>query len=314
MSQSVELRDRSILRTWRHPAIGLPGIWTVIAVVGLVDAVWCVAVDATFTGVVPCVAILAVFMMTAAVYRASGRSIAIADGVEAIAIWFAFAGVGGVLSYLAMRSGRPFVDAFYAAADAKLGFVWSQWYAQVGRHPLVGLVLALCYDSLMPQAGMVAMLGFFGYGARVREFFWVAALSMGVTILIAGLFPAGSAPVFFGVGPQPGYYLDTLALRSDVPVTFALSHMNGIVSFPSYHAALALAYVWALRNFGLLTWAAIALNIVMVISTLVPGGHYLVDPIAGVAMAAAAIMITRHLLRPVAPPVDSTMRRMPGSG
>jgi hypothetical protein len=314
MPQSVELTGRFVGRAWRHPAVGMPGLWTVIAVGGLVDAVWAAAVHTTFSGVVPCVAILAILMATAAVYRGSGRSATIADGVEAIALWFAFAGVGCALSYLAFRSGRPLVDASYAAADLKLGFVWPEWNAQVGRHPLVGLVLALCYDSLMPQAGMVALLGFFGHGARVREFFWVAALSMGVTILIAGLFPAGSAPVFFGIRPQADYYLDILALRSDGAVTFALSHMNGIVSFPSYHAALGLAYVWAFRNFGLLTWGVIVLNTAMIISTVVPGGHYLVDPIAGIALAAAAIMITRRLLPPVVPPGESPMLRLPASG
>ncbi len=314
MSHSVELPRQGVARARRYPAVGWPGIWAVIAVTGLVDVVWSAAARTSFTGVVPCAAILALLMATAAFYRASGRSGTIADGVEAIAVWFAFAGVGCVLSYLAVRAGRPFADAFYAAADARLGFVWPDWYAQVDRHPLLALCLSVCYDTMLPQAGLVALLGFFGHGARVREFFWVAAVARGVTILITGLFPARSAPVFFDVGPQPAYDPDIVTLRSDGPVTFALSHMNGIVSFPSYHAALALAFVWAFRKFGRLSWAAIGLNAVMVVSTLVPGGHYLVDPIGGLATAAAAILVTRRLLPPLPQPVDPPMPRPPASG
>jgi membrane-associated phospholipid phosphatase len=51
--------------------------------------------------------------------------------------------------------------------------------------------------------------------------------------------------------------------------------------------------VRAFRGYGWVTGAAVAMNIAVIISALVPGGHYLVDLIAGVAVAIVAIIVTR---------------------
>ncbi len=240
-----------------------------------------------------CVIVVTILLAFAIPYRASGRSRSIADGLEAVAIWSAFTTVGGVLTHLAMRTHRPLTDASFAQADARLGFSWLAWQAAVMSHQFLATVLHLCSATLAPQLLATVLLGFLGHGERVREFLWAAILSIDVTTIIAGLLPAASAPALFGVDPGVARYQDTLILRGDAPATFTLHHLTGLVSFPSYHAVLAVMLVRAFRGYGWITGAAVAMNIAVIISALVPGGHYLVDLIAGVAVAIVAIIVTR---------------------
>jgi membrane-associated phospholipid phosphatase len=160
-------------------------------------------------------------------------------------------------------------------------------------HQFLATVLHLCSATLAPQLLATVLLGFLGHGERVREFLWAAILSIDVTTIIAGLLPAASAPALFGVDPGVARYQDTLIFRGDAPATFTLHHLTGLVSFPSYHAVLAVMLVRAFRGYGWITGAAVAMNIAVIISALVPGGHYLVDLIAGVAVAIVAIIVTR---------------------
>jgi membrane-associated phospholipid phosphatase len=84
---------------------------------------------------------------------------------------------------------------------------------------------------------------------------------------------------------------------------FALSGMTGVVSFPSFHTAMALAYCWAFRKTGIVGGAIIALNIVMLCAVPFFGGHYLVDMIAGAAamlIALAVLKTAQQLKKPIA--------------
>jgi hypothetical protein len=297
MSQSARLFDRSVSRTWRYPVLGMPGIWLVIIATGACEVVWAKAVGVTFTITFISWLLAAVVMAFAVPYRVSGRSVTIADGLEVIAICSVFTHAGCVLTYLAARTNRPLVDAAYAAADAQFGFSWPAWQAAVVGHPFVEGVLHCCYTAMWPQLAGVVLLAFMGYGTRAREFIWTAIVALGLTTLIAGWFPAEGAPAFFGINLAGRDYQDILELRGTAPVTFALDHLTGIVTFPSYHAALAVAYIRVYRKFGWWTWAAIIVNAMMTISALASGGHYLVDLLGGIIVAVMAIGATRWAMR-----------------
>ncbi|WP_354047340.1 phosphatase PAP2 family protein [Bradyrhizobium sp. LB12.1] len=60
---------------------------------------------------------------------------------------------------------------------------------------------------------------------------------------------------------------------------------EGIISFPSLHAALGLLFLlalWPVRYFG---WIAALLNVAMIAATPVDGSHYFCDVVAGLAIA-----------------------------
>src|SRR5438477_606660 len=96
---------------------------------------------------------------------------------------------------------------------------------------------------------------------------------------------------------DPRAYLDQV--RDLAPVREGtLRHLDlfslaGIVTFPSFHAASALLYAWALWPVRWIRPVAIIANAAMLASTPIDGGHYFVDLIAGAAIAAASIAAAR---------------------
>jgi membrane-associated phospholipid phosphatase len=93
--------------------------------------------------------------------------------------------------------------------------------------------------------------------------------------IAGGFLPASSTswPVFLGL--RDGTLHTLHGLRSE-----------GIITFPSLHAGLAVLFAVALWRLRGLRWAALLLNILMLVATPLCGSHYLVDVIAGGALAA----------------------------
>ena len=71
--------------------------------------------------------------------------------------------------------------------------------------------------------------------------------------------------------------------------------MEGIITFPSYHAALAIVLGWALWQVAWLRWPGVVVNGLVVAATPIDGGHYFVDVFAGAVIAALAIAAARSL-------------------
>lgn len=71
------------------------------------------------------------------------------------------------------------------------------------------------------------------------------------------------------------------------------SVMTGLVVFPSLHAAAAAILAWAYARLG--RWAApfVVLNLLMIVSAIVVGGHYLTDVVAGLGVAGLSIIGAR---------------------
>ena len=71
--------------------------------------------------------------------------------------------------------------------------------------------------------------------------------------------------------------------------------LSGIVTFPSFHAASAVLYAWALWAVRWMRPVALLANGAMLAATPLNGGHYFVDVIAGMAIAALAIVAARRV-------------------
>lgn len=204
----------------------------------------------------------------------------------------------GVLSYLSLASSGPLVDAPLQAADRALGFDWMAGYQFLKSQPLLTTILGWAYGSMVYQALYFCVLfALMGKKNELREMFWL--------VLVMGLFTSLGVMLFPALGP---FKLFDLAGGSFVPemeriksghdMHFALAKMTGVVSFPSFHTAMALAYIWGFRNTGPIGWAAIALNLVMLCAIPWYGGHYLVDMIAGAVVMLVSLAIVRIALRP----------------
>jgi PAP2 superfamily len=74
-----------------------------------------------------------------------------------------------------------------------------------------------------------------------------------------------------------------------------LGNMTGIVTFPSFHAAASIIYLWALWPIWWLRPVSLFVNGLLLLSTPIHGGHYFIDVFAGIAMVFICIWIVRRL-------------------
>jgi membrane-associated phospholipid phosphatase len=71
----------------------------------------------------------------------------------------------------------------------------------------------------------------------------------------------------------------------------------GMVSFPSFHAASAAIYAWAMWPIRSVRWVFLILNAALIFSTMPEGDHYLTDVIGGLVVAWVAVAVTSRLYR-----------------
>jgi len=90
-------------------------------------------------------------------------------------------------------------------------------------------------------------------------------------------------PVFFGL--RDGSFRHLVAEGAE-----------GIISFPSLHAALGLLFLLALWPVRYLGWIGVLLNVAMIAATPVDGSHYFSDVAAGLTIALLSWVAVRRAL------------------
>ena len=222
------------------------------------------------------------------------------------------------MTYIAASANLPLVDAPLMALDRALGLDWMAYFNFIySRHALLyGTVLA--YGMIGWQVfGVPIVLGATRRFRRLQEFTLAFAVALVVTTAISVFTPAMGTYDFLHVTTDPnvftpGAYHDQL---HDLPMVrdgslrqLDLMNLTGIVTFPSFHSAAAVLYLWAFWPVRWFRPVAVVANIAMLLATPLGGGHYFVDVLAGIAVAAAAIMaaqwiaglLTRPAMQPVA--------------
>jgi hypothetical protein len=269
-----------------------PMAWAMIFLLLIAEVVWAWQIGLTIGGAGSYVCASAAPLMISALYRRRNRRIA--NMAEAWALWFAFTPTVVVLTYLAATSVLPLQDDLLAHLDQALGFDWLVWRKWVEARPAVSWALVFAYFSLVPQT-IFALIYFpaTGKSERVGELFLLSGAAAAVTASIWAIVPAlGPFAKYFSFDVP--YVQDVSMLRASGPWHFELWTMGGIVTMPSYHTVMALLIAYAFRHTGPLGFAIAALNSAMLLSVLPIGGHYLVDVLAGSAIAFGVVAIQRR--------------------
>jgi hypothetical protein len=206
--------------------------------------------------------------------------------------------VFGVLSYLGLCSSGAMVDAQLLAADRGLGFDWMVGYRFLLAQPMIAAILKFAYESMVYQALYFCVLfALMGKKTELREMFWLV-LAMGLfTSMGVLLFPALGPYKIFDVAVSGSFVPEIERIKNGHVLNFALSKLTGVVSFPSFHTAMALAYLWGFRNTGPIGWIIAALNLLMLCAIPWYGGHYLIDIIAGAGVMLTSLAIVRIAFR-----------------
>jgi membrane-associated phospholipid phosphatase len=212
----------------------------------------------------------------------------------------AFSCIAAALSYQVAAHGGALWDRAFRTWDLALGFDASAFFAFLEHRPLLAALNEAMYHSLIPQliAALLA-LAWCGKSYEMRVLMFASIASGLAAVLLSAAFPAMGNLYDPADYPNLGssaawlHRDDIAGLRDGTLRALDLGSMQGIVTFPSYHAALTTIYIAAFRKVPVLRWLGGGWALLTLISTPAGGGHYLVDVVAGVALALVALRAAR---------------------
>lgn len=318
---------RWLSRTFPQPSLAA---WAALVLIIVVDIVWSILSGfGVETGSLSNLT-LALFVVSSMIgFAIYGRE---RKDLEGLVVWastslfavpFSIAGVA--LSYLAASVSMPLLDAQFAAFDQSLGFDWLGLLQFANDHPNFGRLTSAIYNSAFPELALLFLfLAFTKQTNKLRELVDIYWSTLLLTVILSALFPVLGPYGFYGpsletwhtVQPTAGmvFLPDFLALRTGTYDTFNFSAMQGIIEFPSFHAALVVMMTWSLRRWPVLLAIGIAYNGLMLFATLTEGGHYLADVIVGCLLVAMTIAMRRGLTRRLTHRRQNPIQTAPSTG
>jgi hypothetical protein len=253
---------------------------------GVIVVFWCLVIAVTYT-----------FVM---------RNVIIASIANGLALLGAFSFILTVYSYgtTYLGAGISSWDAYFAAADAAFGLNWIEFLFWLNDRPTLTKLLNTAYLSIFAQAiVLVPILVVRGEYKRLYTSILAFQISGIACVTFAGIVPAIGAYDYFKItaathhpdivlATMDSHVQDVLRLRSNLPV-IPLDNLQGILVFPSFHAALAILLAWAFWCVPVARWVGLLINTMMLVATPISGGHYFVDIPAGILIAVLAITLSR---------------------
>lgn len=225
-----------------------------------------------------------------------------ARAMSSISIILLVGWLATTIHYSALTFQLPEIDAYLLSVDQSLGFDWESLNNWLTSTPVVDAILAIAYASLLPQLLFVCFfLSKPDYEMNNRNFLNAYCLSLIISVVLAGPWPAHAMCRMAGLetsadpailGRAACAFLPVYdGLRDGTLIRLDWSHIDGLVTFPSFHTTAAILLAWSMRNVPVARWAFLVLNLLMIVATPTHGGHYLIDVIAGGALAVLSIAL-----------------------
>jgi membrane-associated phospholipid phosphatase len=277
-------------------------IWGLVAATGLAVAAACLLGDFRIgwrTFVAPGLA-CAVLLAATSFYTRWRADARLASGLASTAQVIAFAAVAAPLSYVAAAFALPLQDPMLDAVDHALGLDWRTLLQRMNDWPALFVFLRPIYLSLMVQMTLAVLcLAFSGRLIRLRVYTLAFVFAALATIAVSAVLPAAGAWPHYGLSAADSPHI-VPSVQTSWPVFFGLrdgslrllvgAGSEGIITFPSLHAALAVILIIALWPVALLRWPVFGLNILMLAATPIDGSHYFIDVFAGIALAVPCLV------------------------
>ncbi|MEO2031124.1 MAG: phosphatase PAP2 family protein [Planctomycetaceae bacterium] len=206
-----------------------------------------------------------------------------------------------ILTYAGTPLNAPLADGWLMNVDSALGIHLPSIVAWTATWPIVKTTFDAAYPSVMLSTLLaLVVLGLDPDRRRMQEFVLQFMFAGLLTTIVFFLLPAAGPFAAYGyeLRPDQQRFLDHFdALRSGRFHRVSLNHLEGLITFPSFHTAWALLLAWGFRRHRWLRIPMLILNLMVVVSTLTTGWHYGTDVIGGGLVALTAAAAT-HRLRP----------------
>jgi hypothetical protein len=225
----------------------------------------------------------------------------VAEGLAAGILFLSLIQITAPMQYGALALGRPFIDGWLNSVDHRLGVDVAQVTAWTGQFPWLVRVLNATYNTLAAQLLIpLVLLPLAGDREALWEYLWHLHVSLAGALLCLALWPAICPFTFLHYDPLvPPALVQHLATQiADLHAgrfhVVALQDMQGLISFPSFHAAAAVAVTWAVRRQRIWIWLPVALiNVGLVSATVLLGIHYVTDLAGTVVLLGVSLVLYR---------------------
>ena len=229
---------------------------------------------------------------------------AIAEMSALFAYWIAMLAVLLPASYFVAAFNMPLIDGTLAWLDQAIGFDWRWLQDRTGKSDWASAASSWVYHQSSLQL-LIAVISLAAMRDLDRLNVCISGLMLAtiIVIVLSGLLPAAGAYVHYSVTQSDiGHVADYVLVQGHLKHLWALRdgtlrHLDvipdGIITFPSYHTAVALICGWAtwrIRWIGPLNAVFAGL---VILTTLPIGGHHLMDLIGGAAVVAASLKVAR---------------------
>lgn len=272
-----------------------------------------VLLDATWSGVAvavgPMAGLFAIVGTLAAVGHHYRDDVIAGPSLKAVAFTLWVGAWAGMAASLSARFGGTSCDADLAGWDATLGFSEATLATLLGflaDYPLIAEGTGLLYvsETLACVTAPVALI-LLGDVRRAERYLTVVGLILPAASIASRWVPALGTFCHYKLDPEllarlPGsagtYHLDTMAWIQSSEFRLDPTRLDGIVTFPSLHVALAAALAFA--AWGLRPWprALVVTYSAAVAFTAIPiGGHYFVDALGGLLLFGASFGVERAM-------------------
>jgi membrane-associated phospholipid phosphatase len=217
-----------------------------------------------------------------------------------VALLLTFSLIGSPLQYALIAFRGPLADAWLAQADAAIGVHVPTLVSWTAAHPWFESVLVAAYGSLLLQFVLPPVV--LGIRYRDRKALWEYAWHFQVCLVAAliglALFPAACAFTYYGFESlldQTRFITQFEALRNGAMSVVHPRDLEGMITFPSFHAAGGMLITWAFRRYRGWAIALGTLNVLLIAATVLTGAHYAIDVIASVAVFAGSVWLWRRV-------------------
>jgi hypothetical protein len=207
-----------------------------------------------------------------------------------------------IATHAGLRANNPLIDDALARSDALMGISAPGLIQSVSGHPWITGTLAYVYHTaLLAMFVPVIALSFGKWRQRCWDLAFSFAFGSTVCGMIAVVFPAEGVYAHYAIpaqvvagmpkGAGTFYFHMFNGLRSGEISTLNFSHLTGVVTFPSFHGAIALMTAFALRDIRWLRPFAFMWCLLVNISAIPMGGHYGTDLVVGALLWAVSAWI-----------------------
>jgi membrane-associated phospholipid phosphatase len=233
--------------------------------------------------------------------------IRVSAAIESICKILALTFLVGLMSIVLATTNLPLIDRLLESLD-HLFFVDALTIARAQMDfPAWMAIMNYSYGSLTFQPFALIVLASVFNPNHLAKFTFGWTVSLCVCLAVFPFVPALGFYLHHGIDPAsvpsvrvPAAWSHAkilLPARSGQLRELGWPHINGIITFPSFHAAAAILLAWGFScTPWFFCWPALILNALMLVSTITIGGHYLVDVFAGCIVALGSILATKHLV------------------